>query len=330
MAFCGESVKKFLTEEVQNLRIAVIGDVMLDRYFNGEVSRISPEAPVPINHIRNIKSVLGGASNVASNLVNLGCKVYLGSVSGNDVNDVILRDLLEKENIECSGLIQSECRPTITKIRVLGMGQQMIRLDFEEVDELYAEELQKLQEWFTDLVKTGIDGVLLSDYAKGTCSKAFCSWVIQKAKEQHIPVLVDPKGKDWSKYVGCDFITPNVKEISDVLGYGVKNQDEEIVEASRKIKEKYLMEHIMVTRSEKGITMVDEEVIHSPATAVEVFDVTGCGDTVAAVLLASYICGLSYEEMLTLANDAASVVIAKVGTYPIHRDELLQVIADGK
>ena len=330
MSFFVKNCRKFLTEDVKKLRIAVIGDVMLDQYYYGEVSRISPEAPVPINHVRKIKSVLGGASNVVSNLANLGCTVFLGSVCGNDVNHDVLRELLQREKIDCSGLVSSDCRPTTTKARVLGMGQQMMRLDFEETDDLHETELKSLQAWFLSLLDTGIDGILLSDYAKGVCSTTFCSWIISKARERNIPVLVDPKGKNWSKYMGCNFITPNVKEVSDVLGYKVKNEEEEIVSASYEIKEKYFISNIIVTRSEKGITMVGNEVLHSPATATEVFDVTGCGDTVAAVILASCICGLSYKEALQLANYAAGVVITKVGTYPIHREELLQVIADGK
>lgn len=313
-------------DTLQNVRIAVIGDVMLDQYFYGEVIRVSPEAPVPINHVRSIKSVLGGASNVASNLVNLGCQVYLGAISGNDANGRILRTLLENKGIECSGLAISSCRPTITKIRVLGMGQQMLRLDFEETEELYAEEISNLKEWFTLLLEKGLDGVLISDYAKGVCSVAFCKWVIAKAKEYNIPILVDPKGKYWDKYVGCDFITPNVKELSDVSGYIVDNKDVEIALAARKAKETYAIKNVVVTRSEKGISLFGEKEMYSPAVATEVFDVTGCGDTVAAVLLISHICGLHQQEALNLANRAASVVISKVGTYPIHKNELQQVI----
>ena len=321
-----EDCKTVLKDKLKGLRIAVIGDVMLDQYYNGEVTRISPEAPVPINHIQSIRSVLGGASNVASNLSNLGCCVFLGSVCGRDANSERLFELLKEQQINCIGLFKSLHRPTISKIRVLGMGQQMLRLDFEEICDLYEEEVSALQKWFLSLLEDGIDGVLISDYAKGVCSPQFCNWIINKANEYHIPVLVDPKGKNWAKYKGCDFITPNVKEVSDILGCTVHNKDDEILTASCQIKEQYGFKNLVVTRSEKGITMVGNKAIHSPAISAEVFDVTGCGDTVAAVLLAAFICGLSDEEMLALANCAAGVVIRKVGTYPIHYDELIREI----
>ena len=321
--------RKMLDEQVDKLHIAVIGDIMLDQYFSGEVTRISPEAPVPVNHVRTMRSVLGGASNVASNLLNLGCRVSLGSISGDDRNRVYLDELLEKEHMDASGVIKSTHRPTTTKTRVLGMGQQMLRLDFEETDPLFPDEMESLQQWFTERLQEGLDGVLLSDYAKGVCSPEFCRWVIDKAKEYHIPVLVDPKGKDWGKYVGCTVITPNVKELSDIAGCSVYNQDEDVVIAAQAVRKQYPVENIAVTRSEQGITLVgDNTVIHSPAVQSEVFDVTGCGDTVAAVLLVSVVCGLGFADALELANRAAGVVITRIGTYPIHRSELLQVISD--
>ena len=192
----------FVAEKMQDLRIAVIGDVMVDRYFFGEVKRISPEAPVPVNRVKKIESVLGGAANVAANLANLGCHVYVGGVTGDDDNRKILEGLLEKEKIDFSGLVKSCHRSTVTKMRILGARQQMLRLDFEEVGDLFPEEADAIKQWLLKLMEEGIDGIAVSDYAKGVCSDAFCQWVIRMAAAHSIPVLVDPKGPHWEKYEG--------------------------------------------------------------------------------------------------------------------------------
>ena len=278
----------FVAEKMQDLRIAVIGDVMVDRYFYGEVKRISPEAPVPVNRVKKVNSVLGGAANVAANLSNLGCRVFVGGITGDDDNRRILEELLARENIDFSGLIKSRYRSTVTKMRILGSRQQMLRLDFEEVGDLYPEEADKIKQWLLELIEKGLDGIAVSDYAKGVCSDAFCQWVIRMAEAHKIPVLADPKGPHWEKYEGCTFITP------------------------------------------KGMTLVGEKrtVIHSPASALEVFDVSGAGDTVAAVLIAAAAGGLMLPEAVYMANRAAGIVVGKVGTYPVHRDELLQDLLD--
>ena len=156
----------FVAEKIQSLRIAVVGDVMVDRYFYGEVKRISPEAPVPVNHVRQIKSVLGGAANVAANLAGLGCQVYMAGVTGDDDNRRILDGLLAEAGIDASGLVKSPHRSTITKLRVLGARQQMLRLDFEEVGDLDREEADALKQWFLVRLDQGLDGIAVSDYAK--------------------------------------------------------------------------------------------------------------------------------------------------------------------
>ena len=193
----------FVAEKIQYLRIAVIGDVMVDRYFYGEVKRISPEAPVPVNRVKKVNSVLGGAANVAANLANLGCSVYLGGVTGDDDNRSILEELLVKERIDFSGLVKSRHRSTITKMRILGSRQQMLRLDFVELCDLYSEEADQIKQWLLDLMEKGLDGIAVSDYAKGVCSDTFCQWVIRMANAYKGPVLVGPKGPHWEKYEGC-------------------------------------------------------------------------------------------------------------------------------
>ena len=316
----------FLAEKIQNLRIAVIGDVMVDRYFYGEVKRISPEAPVPVNRVKKVDSVLGGAANVAANLANLGCNVFVGGVTGDDDNRRILEGLLTKEKIDFGGLVKSRRRSTITKMRILGASQQMLRLDFEEVGDLYPEEADQIKQWLLNLMEDGLDGIAVSDYAKGVCSDAFCQWVIRMAEAHHIPVLVDPKGPRWEKYEGCTFITPNLKEMCEAAGQTVPNEDGPVLQIAQMARERYRIRNVVVTRSEKGMTLVGEKrtVIHSPASALEVFDVSGAGDTAAAVLIAAAAGGLTLPDAVYMANRAAGIVVGKVGTYPVHRDELLQ------
>lgn len=315
----------FLTEKIQKLKIAVIGDVMLDRYFHGEVKRISPEAPVPVTKINSIKSVLGGAANVAANLAHLECKVYMGGVTGDDENRSLLEKLMDEAGIDHSGLVSSNKRKTITKMRVLGGNQQMLRLDFEETGDLYPEEISALSDWLENLLDNGLDGIIVSDYAKGVCSDSFCQWVIKQGKAYNIPVLIDPKGADWSKYNGCDFITPNLKEMCEAAGYQRDNDDNAVVEMARSARQQFNIGNVVVTRSEKGMSLVNgNQVLHSPAAAIEVFDVSGAGDTVAATLLAAVAGKVSLEDAIYLANRAAGIVVAKVGTYPVHRDELLK------
>lgn len=321
----GLAVTAFLAERVQKLRLAVIGDVMLDRYFYGEVKRISPEAPVPVTKINKINSVLGGAANVAANLACLECSVYMGGVTGDDDNRRLLERLMDEAGIDHSGLVRSARRRTITKLRVLGGQQQMLRLDFEETGDLYAEETAQLRGWLTSLLERGLDGIIISDYAKGVCSDEFAHWVIAAGKKHGIPVLVDPKGSDWTKYSGCDFITPNLKEMCEAAGCVKENEDAAVVAMARAAREKYGIGNVVVTRSEKGMTLVSgSKVMHAPATAIEVFDVSGAGDTVAAALLAGAAGGLELDDAIYMANRAAGIVVAKVGTYPVHRDELLK------
>lgn len=318
---------EFLTEKIQKLKIAVLGDVMLDRYFYGEVKRISPEAPVPVNRVKRISSVLGGAANVVANLAHLGCQVYVGGVTGADANRVILEEMLQKIGVNYSGLLAGKNRSTITKLRVIGARQQMLRLDFEEVGDLDKTESKKLTSWLDKLLKSGLDGIVISDYAKGVCSDAFCQGVIKAAKAHKVPVLVDPKGADWTKYSGCDFITPNLKEMCEAAGQVVGNEDEPVAALATAARKKYRIKNVVVTRSEKGVSLINKnEIIHEQATAQEVFDVSGAGDTVAATLLAAVAGKIPLGEALSLSNKAAGIVVSKVGTYPVHREELLKEI----
>lgn len=323
-------IDHFFYHVLPNLKIAVIGDIMVDRYVFGKVERISPEAPVPVNKVDHMTSVLGGAANVASNLANLDCHVLLGGLIGDDENADLLHELLSESHIDGSGLVVRKGHATTTKMRILGSRQQMVRLDFEEVTPLAETEEETLLAWLKQQLASGLDGIILSDYQKGVLTDSLSKSVIEAANEAHIPVLVDPKGSDWSKYNGADFVTPNMKELGDCLGTPVANEGQAVVKAAHELYKQYSFAHLMVTRSEKGITVVgkDGKVWNNPATAQEVFDVSGAGDTVAAAFLAAVAGKLSIRTSLQIANAAAGIVVTKVGTYPIHRHELLKLWED--
>ena len=322
-----KTVNAFLTNSLPTLKIAVIGDVMVDRYVFGDVSRISPEAPVPVNRVSSVKEVLGGAGNVASNLANLDCHVYLGAVAGVDDHGRVLDKLLIADGIDTSGLIYDNNRSTITKMRILGDRQQMMRLDFETITPITTDEEERLVSWLDGLCQQGLQGIVISDYGKGVCTPTLLQEVFRLAHTYNVQTIVDPKGADWSKYDGATCITPNVKELGESLGRVIPNEDASVIEAAKEVLGKLNVQYIIGTRSAKGITVVakDGRTWHNPATQQDVFDVSGAGDTVVAMMISCLASGLSMRLALHIANGAAGIVVSKVGTYPIHRQELIDL-----
>ncbi|CAJ0596405.1 unnamed protein product [Cylicocyclus nassatus] len=285
-----------------NAHVLVVGDVMLDQYFYGSVSRISPEAPVPINRIERQVDTLGGAANVAHNLAKLGCKTYLAGISPN-------------------GMITGR-EKTTTKLRVLGGHQQMLRMDFEETEPISEEYENDVLEYVKNKIENNIDIVIISDYGKGLCTKRVCSSIINIAHDKDIKVLVDPKGTDWDKYKNADFVTPNVKELGDVVGKVIKNDDDNITAAVKNVRDKYSITDVMVTRSEKGLSLyVGDEIISIPTVAQEVFDVSGAGDTVISNFATALACNLDYENAAYVSNVAAGVEVEKI-EYDATKDVL--------
>ena len=321
------TINKFLHDSLPNLRIAVIGDLMVDRYVFGDVSRISPEAPVPVNRVKQMKEVLGGAANVAANLANLDVHVYVGGVAGQDTHGNLLQDLLDSNGIDKSGVVISRDRSTITKMRILGDRQQMMRLDFETVRDVEQQEEEELISWLDSLCQKGLDGIVISDYGKGVCTDSILEKIFNLANCYKIPTIVDPKGSQWEKYNGATYITPNVKELSERVGYSITNDDDKIVAAAKEVLATNNIQYIIATRSEKGISVIarDGRIWHNPATQQDVFDVSGAGDTVVATMICSIAANLSMRIALHVANGAAGIVVSKVGTYPIHRQELIEL-----
>lgn len=319
-----ETGERFLREGILGVKVAVIGDVMTDRYISGSVRRISPEAPVPVNLVTGERFVLGGAANTAANLASLGCGVHIMGMIGKDSDGKILTELLKKTGIDDRGILCKEEYHTTSKIRILGARQQMLRLDFEEKKSPDEKDCEFLLDRLEVLFREGVSCVVISDYGKGMITDALSRAVIRKAGERNIPVLVDPKGSDWTKYEGAYGITPNLKELSDCIGREIPNEDEAVEEAGREVREKFRLTHLFVTRSEKGITAVSEDsVIHRASEAQDVFDVSGAGDTVMAVTAAATAASVDMETLLELANCAAGIAVSKVGTYQVKREEVL-------
>lgn len=301
--------------------VLVIGDIMLDRYWHGGASRISPEAPVPVIRVNEIEERPGGAGNVALNIASLGSKVTLLGLTGEDEAAETLQTNLENCQVSCD-FQKVEDAPTITKLRVISRHQQLIRLDFEEPFEDQSA-LQGLKLKFVNSIKnTG--AIILSDYAKGALLESIA--LIEIAKENNIPVLVDPKGSDFSRYTGATLITPNLGEFEAVVGPCATNQD--LVEKGLVLLKEYQWEALLVTRGEQGMTLIRPNMnpLHLPARAREVYDVTGAGDTVIGTLAAAIAAGDGLASATALANLAAGIVVGKLGTATVSAPELRRAI----
>jgi D-beta-D-heptose 7-phosphate kinase / D-beta-D-heptose 1-phosphate adenosyltransferase len=316
------TVKQFGSK---NIHALIIGDVMLDRYLIGNVGRISPEAPVPVVLLNAQNERAGGAANVAANLALLGIKTHVIGCIGDDFEGEQLIKIISSLDIDTSSMVRSNERPTIAKTRILGGHQQMLRLDQESQLPFSQDENNEILKAVELNLAHNPNVVVLSDYAKGLLSESVCQQIIIHCKQKNIPVLVDPKGHDYSKYTGATALTPNKKETAEACNTNIN--DHELISKSISLKNKLNLEFLAVTRGEEGITLIDKETHQINAMAQKVFDVSGAGDTVIATLAAGLVYGLSALESLQLANLAAGVVVGKVGTVPITREELINAIA---
>jgi D-beta-D-heptose 7-phosphate kinase/D-beta-D-heptose 1-phosphate adenosyltransferase len=306
-------------------RVLVVGDVMLDRHLWGAVSRVSPEAPVPVVRYQRETASPGGAGNVALNLAALGMRVSLCGLVGDDAAGRELAALLSLARVDATGLRQVAGRPTTVKTRIIGGHQQMLRLDTEDPSPPPAEAVAALAEDAAARA-VGAAAVVISDYAKGAAAEQVCRRVIAAARAATVPVLVDPKGTGWEKYRGATTLTPNRGELAAVARAPVASFAEAAAEGGRLAAELGLG-WLTLTLSEEGIARIgphaDEEPLRIATLAREVFDVSGAGDTVIATLAAGLAARLDRDDAIRLANLAAGVVVGKVGTVPITHDELL-------
>ena len=305
----------------EKARVLVVGDVMLDRYWFGDVHRISPEAPVPVLKVSRVEERPGGAANVARNIASLGAHCTLLSVVGADeAGDCLQRLLTEQGGVEAL-LHRDEGFSTIVKLRAIARQQQLLRIDFETQPS--HEVLQAKLAEFKDKL-SGCDVVLLSDYGKG--GLAHIAEMIQLARAAGKPVLVDPKGEDYARYQGATLLTPNRSEFHDVAGGW--SSEAELNSKAEKLRTDLKLEALLVTRSEEGMSLFRAgNVLHEPTQAREVFDVSGAGDTVIATLAVMLASGGELGEAVRIANRAAGIVVGKLGTAVVTRNEILQDMA---
>ncbi len=301
-------------------RILAIGDLMIDHYLWGGCERISPEAPVQVVDIARETTVLGGAGNVINNLVALGAQVRVGGVIGDDENGEELRSMLRAINVDGEGLSLQAGRKTSKKSRIIASNQQILRYDRESKDPIAPQSEEALLSYVARVIGE-CDIVILSDYGKGVITERVAQGVIASAKASGKKVLVDPKGKDYSKYRGAYLLTPNRKEASEATGISIRD-DESLRRALLMLKETCDLECSMITLSEDGIAVYDENMRRFPTVAKEVYDVTGAGDTVIASLSYALACGLSIDEAAPFANHAAAVVVGKIGSATVTLDEI--------
>jgi rfaE bifunctional protein kinase chain/domain len=314
-----------LVRRFAGLRVVVVGDLMLDRYITGRVHRISPEAPVPVVEVDRTFERPGGAANVAANARSLGAHTIVLGVIGADSDGNRLREVLDEASLSADRLVTTTHHPTTVKTRVVAHGQQIVRIDRETSQFVDDSTADAVLDAFARIDRP--DVVILSDYAKGVLSHRVCSEVISRCRERGTPVVVDPKGKDYRRYARATAVTPNQHEAAQALGV----DDDRTMHFDR-VRQLFLeelaMDAALVTQGELGMTLLlpNGPPIRLPATAHDVADVTGAGDTAATVFAMTVATGASFEESAILANAAAGVVVGKAGTATISPDELLDAL----
>lgn len=320
-----------LVDLIEKSGVLVVGDIMLDRFVYGKVERISPESPVPVLSISREDQMLGGAGNALSSLKGLKTNAKIVSVIGNDQEGKSVRRAIESLGVSSDTLVIDESRPTTVKTRYLAGHQQLLRSDFENKKELD----KNIEDMLFNHVKSlisDVKSILISDYGKGLLTKTLLKNIINLAREFNIPVIVDPKGNDYSIYAGAFAVTPNKKELSEATGNMAVETDEDVVKASQKLIRDADISCVIATRSADGMSIVEKDKPEDPAhlrtTAREVFDVSGAGDVVIATIAASIAAGSDILQAACLANIAGGIAVSKVGTAPIRQKELLDALAD--
>ena len=319
--------KNFFDSKVRKCKVLVVGDVMIDKYYHGEVHKFASDAPVPVAKIIKRWSSLGAAANVANNLALLGCQTYLAGFVGFDHNYETLAEQLFERGINQEGLITTDS-PTTTKVRIISGHQQMFRMDFEDNSPKPDEKYAALEKYIRQLLNESLDAVVIADYQKGVCTEYFCASVIKAAHNHGVPVTVMPYGQRWIKYSHADYVTPNVAKINKVMLSPISSEDDDAVErAGRYIMRKFNIKNVLATRSAHGITLVNEnDVAHIPTKSQEVYDSAGVADTVAAVFSMALAGGLKPYDGAYITNVAAGIVVSKSGTYAVTKDDMLNAL----
>jgi rfaE bifunctional protein kinase chain/domain len=317
-----------LVDAFSRQRVLVIGDVMVDEYIWGQVSRISPEAPIPVVHVQKESALPGGAANVANNLRALGAKVLMAGVVGADAAGAKLRTLLKGEGVDTDLLLRDPSRPTITKTRVIAHSQQVVRIDRETPREISPEMAERLLEKLAPVVRR-VDAIILSDYAKGLLTAALTEGVIGLARRHHRIVTGDPKPANIAKFKGVTLISPNQGEAEQAAGLKIKDAAS-LDEAGKRILEDLDCAAVLITRGEEGMSLFERggHASHIPTVAREVYDVSGAGDTVISTLTLGLAAGGSFREAAVAANCAAGITVAEVGVATTTQAELKRRIGE--
>jgi D-beta-D-heptose 7-phosphate kinase/D-beta-D-heptose 1-phosphate adenosyltransferase len=313
--------------DFSDAKVIVLGDIILDRYFWGAVHRISPEAPVPVVTIDKKTMNLGGAGNVAMNLKGLGCRHVLLGLAGDDANGASLSSILRQEGIQ-NHLVTIQNHPTTTKTRIIGQGQQVVRLDEEKQPRINDTHRNQLFKYFDETLP-GATGVILSDYGKGLIVPEIAEHVITRCRSKKIPLFIDPKNTSWETYHDAFCITPNTAEFNLIEPF--PEDDESLLyEKAKTVLNRYGLEYLLLTRGPKGMTLFHRQQppVHIKAKAREIFDVSGAGDTVIAAITAAFGTGIPMEKAARIANTAAGIVIGKQGTRPVETLELKQMLSE--
>lgn len=308
---------------IKTKKIAVVGDVMIDRYIWGTVSRVSPEAPVPVVEVENESTRLGGAANVANNISSLGATAFLVGVAGNDAGGKELKNILEQQKTSSEGIITDSSRPTTVKTRVIAHNQHVVRIDSEEKKDIDAATQKNILTVLNNAIND-IDGIIIEDYNKGVVVKDVIHAVIDLARKHRKVITVDPKFHNFFEYKNVTVFKPNVKETEEALGKKLRT-DDEVRAVGKSLLETLNAENILLTRSEKGMSLFEKNgaVTHIPTRAREVADVSGAGDTVIATLTAMLTAGATVKEAAFLSNMAGGIVVGEVGIVPIKPEQLL-------
>ena len=316
-----------IVDQFKNKKILVLGDVMLDKYIWGEVARISPEAPVQIVNVVKEEYVPGGASNVAANIAELGAKVWMVGVVGNDETRNKLIGEIAKKNINSDFLISDPEKRTILKVRVFGRNQQLLRFDYEKKGDISSSTEEKLLSSVKKIIRE-IDAIIISDYAKGTITKRLMENLKRISGKSSMKIIVDPKPEHKEFYKNVTLITPNTTEAKKMIG--LSEEDEEDIKVIGKTLLKELNSNVLITRSEKGMSLFEKDgkTLNIPTFAKEVYDIIGAGDTSVAALALALASGASLEESAIIANHAAGITVGKVGTSTVTAEELKRSIED--
>jgi rfaE bifunctional protein kinase chain/domain len=307
----------------QKQRVAVIGDIMLDKYVFGHVSRISPEYPVPVVDVSHESNRLGGAANVALNIHALGAETRLIGVSGDDRDSEIMKELMRETGLDTECIITDSSRPTTCKTRILSQNHHITRVDYESREPVSCAIEERIIGMVSERIDS-LDAVVLEDYNKGVLSETVIASVISICRRHGVPVLVDPKLKNFFAYQECSVFKPNLSEIAASLGIVLHNNDAEVEAACLLLKERLHADNLVITRSEKGMTVLNESFVHIPAASLEVSDVSGAGDTVIGMLALGMASGLDIETSTRIANLAAGTVCQEVGAVPVNPEKLLK------